>query len=375
MKKHLLCLILFIALISCEKPSKKKLTIHRKQTPKEVVKETVIPVSREEADLLKLLIDEEIRETKTKEFSLNLKESPCSVTLFESKGIFSTIYFSIIASGDINNDGIIDYLVDKNSEGVNGEFAGTANIYQDFVFLIMKDKKNVDQQHYIFGYTTISDNILTEPKYKDKKINLIATQNPASHSSLEEMKSTNLSFSYKNGNVYEDSYLTKCELAKLKSKTIFNPIENVTKRKRSIDAHNYTETIEETYQVKDTLVQASLSGCDNRTFEFQISMPSTKIQSNDKVFKKNSLVAIFGFLSKNTQFPQDMNPIVDYLRENEITDENSFKIDGNLDCEIFIRKYENKQMLIFITIERQSNPNQTENWEIVTRNKLPRPEA
>ena len=138
----------------------------------------------------------------------------------------------------------------------------SANTNQEYLFYIMKDDVTALQTHSILGYAPFSYNIIDRAKFNNNKFEVDITQNYRTYMN-EDLDSTSLSFIYTNGNVYEESYLSKCALAQLKSKTIFKEVPHVTKRERTIDMHNYTELIEEGYENEETTITANLSGCDN----------------------------------------------------------------------------------------------------------------
>jgi hypothetical protein len=365
MKQLFIFTFLVTLVISCQKEPKKKISVSVKHSEKIVEVKKAIPISKEETELLKQLMNEEFERYKANEGTyMNLNEYPYALTITDEAESRSTVYYSILASDDLNNDDITDYVVIKSSDGMAGSY---------FVFVIMKDKVNIKKTHEVLEYAPFSYNNLDQTEYKAKKIKAIAMKNPRAYNNNEETyESVNLTFEYRNDNLYEDSYLSKCKLAKLESKTIFNPIPNISRRERSIDIHNYTETISETYQTKDTLIHADLSGCDNPKFEFDITIPVKKNQINEVNFFKKKTVSVLTFLANKTQFSDEINPIIEYYNDNTLT-EKEITIDDNLVFDVLARKqdYNQKtgQMLIRINIERRNNPNQIENWETTTRKK------
>ncbi|MBW1654677.1 hypothetical protein [Flavobacterium quisquiliarum] len=365
MKHCLICTLFLTLFISCKQEAPKQTKVPKKHTEKTEVKKP-IPISAEEFNLLKKLMTDEYEIYKANEGTrMDLREYPFALSITDEAESRSTIYYSILAKDDFNNDGITDYVVSESSDSMAGS---------RFVFVIMKDKRNIEEQHDVLEYAPFSYNNLDETKYNSKKITTVATKNWRTYDVTEDEnnESANLVFSYQNGNLYEESYLTKCKLAKLESKTIFNSIPNISRRERSIDIHNYTETISETYKVKDTLIHADLSGCDNPLFEFEFTIPVAKEQLSNPDFFKHQVVSALTFLAKNTQFSNDINPIIAYYEENEITEEQT-TIDHNLLFNVFARKEDynrkKKTFSIRINIERRYNAHQAENWEIATRRR------
>jgi hypothetical protein len=368
--KIILLAFVFLA-FSCKKEVK---AVHKKST-----KDTVSAVEPEEekvilteieSKFLKRLINEEIGEQKYQE--MQISESPYYVS-FANDGDPYTVSFSIFEKGDFNNDGITDYVVNRSSEGMLG---GNANTNQDFVFYIMKDEIKEKESHSILGYAPFSYNIIDEANFVGNKFKIKVTQNFRTYSSsVEDLKSTSLSFLYKNSNLYEESYLSSCKLAKLKSKTIFNDIPAVEKRTRSIEMHNYTETILEIYKKNDTIINASVGGCDNLALEFNAFYKVEPDKINDTEFKKAAALQLLEFLAGNTQFSKEINVAINYYQNNAITDKYIEKIKGYGFGIFFQKRDQDKEELrISIQIDKIDNPYQKENWEITTRNKTAPPD-
>lgn len=362
-------LLAFIVLaFSCKKEVK---AVHKKSikdtvSVAEPEEEKVIPTEIE-SNLLKRLINEEIGSQKYKE--MQISESPYYVK-FANDGDPYSVSFSIFEKRDFNNDGIIDYVIDRSSEGMLG---GNANTNQDFIFYIMKDEIKEKESHSILGYAPFSYNIIDEANFIDNKFKIKVSQNFRTYSnSVGNLKSASLSFIYKNGNLYEESYLTSCKVAKLKSKTIFNAIPGVETRTRSIEIHNYTETILEIYKKNDTIINASVGGCDNLMLEFNAFYKVDPDKINDTEFREETAMQFLEFLAKNTQFSKEINVAINYYENNDITDKYIEKIKG-YGFRIFIRtnREDKEELDISVQIDKLDNPYQKENWEITTRNKKP----
>ncbi|MCG9792391.1 hypothetical protein [Flavobacterium algicola] len=362
-KKVVLTALIVLA-FSCKKETIGINKINKNDTivmvePKE---EKVIPTETESA-FLKVLIKREIGDQKYKE--MQVQELPFYVS-FANDGDPYTVSYLISHKGDLNNDGIIDYVINRSSEGMLG---GNSNTNQDFIFYIMKDEINEKESHSILGYAPFSYNIIDDSKFVNNTLLVDISQNYRTYST-NDTKSTSLSFVYRNGNLYEESYLSDCKLSQLKSKTIFINIAEVHKRTRSIDMHNYTETIDEEYKNNDTIVTANLSGCDNLllSFESTYKVPSDKI--NDATFKRATTLQFLNFLSRNTQFSKEINIVSKYFNHNVINDEYIEAIKGYKFRILIQKNDEDKNELRFLVqIDRIDNPYQIENWEITTRQK------
>lgn len=325
--------------------------------------DSIKPLTDAESNILKKLIDAEINGQEYAD--LDVKESPYSIS-FPNEDDKYTVYFSVLYSADFSNDGILDYVVLRSSEGMLG---GSANTNEEYLFIVMKDETAIQEQHSILGYAPFSYNTLDNPGYKGKKFSIEATQNTRTYPT-DAPSSTPLSFVYQNGNVYEESYLSDCALAKLKSKTIFKPIANIKSRNRSIDRHDYTETIHEVYQTKDTLIKANLTGCDNLSLTFDTKFKMTTAQQEDLGYQKSVAMKLLQFLGKNAQFPEAMKAVLDYYANNDMTNE-FVETRDDYSFRILIQKdNEAKNRLRYLVqINKMDNPKQSENWEVTTRQK------
>lgn len=361
MKQFIICIFLISSLVSCKKEVQKKAAPSVKPSEKITAIKKEIPISKEETELLRKLMNEDLRPYKKYgQNYMNFNEYPYSLSFTDEVESRSTINYSIMASDDLNDDGVKDYIVSKLSDGTAGSY---------FVFVIMKDKYAIKEMHEVLEYAPFSYNSLDEIQYKDKKIKTTVTKNPRAYDIYDESaESIDLVFSYQNGNLYEKSYLSKCKMAELESKTIFNDIPHISRRVRDIDIHNYTETITEAYLSKDTLMVGALSGCDNLILEFDITVPIKKQQKTQPDFVKNSTLFFLSFLADKTQFTDDINPILEYVKENGFSDKEKI-IDENLVFALNKSYLTDGKMEIRIAIERRTNPNQIENWEIASRKK------
>ncbi|WP_136666526.1 hypothetical protein [Flavobacterium sp. H122] len=296
---------------------------------------------------------------------LQIKKIPFSVH-YPNDGDSYTVSFSIVQKSDFNKDGITDYIVKRNSEGMLG---GNVNTNQSLIFYIMGDKTNSKEEHTIYGYAPFSYNVIDSTYCKNNRFVADIIQNYRVYDT-EDLQSATVSFVYKNNNIYEESYLTDCKLAQLKSKTIFKTVPNISNRKRTIDGHNYTEIISETYKNKDTLITADLTGCDNLLLTFETSYNVQEQQMDNEDFKKTTALQLLDFLSLNTLFSKDISAVKNYFNENPMTNE-YIKNHKGYNFRILIDKNEGRknQLRFLVNIDKINNENQIENWEIVTRKK------
>lgn len=348
--------ILFLAaivLFSCGGSGEKSAVTEKKKTDKPKA-DTSKPVSKKEEpfDIFHFLLDEEAKGIQKKKINYNNH----SIS-FTNEDDPYTVSFSMLSAEDLNRDGVTDYIIYRTSEGMLG---GNANTNSAILYFIMGSDNKIGQRHEILTYAPFSYNILEDISYKNGKLKAVATQNFRSYFPEEgkELQSTNLSFVYSNGNVYEESYLTDCELAVWKNKQLFKGNSEVT---RTIEMHNYTESILEKYKSGEFEVSAEFSGCDNLSLVLETTFPFRGNQKELKE-KRNDFLE---FLKKHTTRLSDEFGIIQqcYL-ENEPT--NKGEELANLSFGFYTTQKKGK-MTFRLRIDKIRNPSQTENWEITTR--------
>lgn len=265
--------------------------------------------SEEEKAFIKSLIDKEyFKPQQPKE--VNVSVIPYSVSL-DDEGDPYTVYFSIIAHEDLNSDGVRDYIIFRNSEGMLG---GNVHSNQQYIYYIMKNETEIDITYVLQGYAPFSNNIITDTDYKNKILTAEITQNFRVYP-VENLQSTTAHFIYKDDNLYEQSYLSDCELAKMKDKTIFKPDLEV-ERETGIDINDYTAYHNEKYEKGDTLVWAYLTGCDNFSLNFNISIKVDRnIQFDQKQYDE-VLLNSFNFLIENTRYKSMLKKALAKHKEN-----------------------------------------------------------
>lgn len=278
-----------------------------------------------------------------------------------------SVNFNVMQESDFNNDGIKDYIVHRVSEGMLG---GNANTNANYSFFIMKNDREYQQEYSILEYAPFSYNTLDNVKIVNNKLIAEASKNFRFYmDASEDSKAKKLSFEYKNGNVYEKSYLTDCELANLESKTIFGDYQEVSFRRRGIDMHNYTETIEERYVIANEKewINSELSGCDNLYVKFDYNLKTTNKKEPTKNEYKEILLKFLELLKEKTQFSDDIDNLITYYTNHPITYKKVKSVRG-YQFNVYTRK-ENKFIVVGVNLEKINNPEQTENWEITNRVK------
>lgn len=358
-------LLTLLTLFSCKK--EEKISAIKADKSKDSIQQSTVKDSirdfPEAYGFLEKLVKEDIDGQKYD--NLQIKKIPFEVH-YRNDGDPYSVSFAIMEKSDFNNDGVVDYIVSRNSEGMLG---GNANTNGSITYYIMKDKVNKKEEHTIHAYAPFSYNTVEKVQFKNNKLTVDISQNYRVYDG-QDLKSAKVSFVYKNNNLYEESYLTDCKLAQLKSKTIFKPNPNVTTRKRTIDGHNYTEVISESYTRNDTLITAEVTGCDNLLLTFETYHTAEDAQMSDEAFKKQKALEFLNFLSKNTLFSKEIKVVMNYFAEHPLTNEYIEIVKGyKFRVLIDQNEEEENELRILVNIDKINNPNQIENWEITTRKK------
>lgn len=326
--------------------------------PSDTTLNLLSPDSTAGSEFLKILLLKEGSDYK----EINKDSLPFYISFNDENGPYS-VYFSLIANDDLNRDGIADYIVERNSEGMLG---GNVNSNRQLLYYIMKDGKNYKQKHEILMYAPFSYNIISDYSYKNRILTVSLEKNFRSYDDATEEKSRQFEFTYTNGNVYEKSYLADCSLAKWKEKAIFKSNVLGVERCRSIDMHNFTETFEEKYNAKDTAISAELSGCDNTNASFNISVSNYSLDTSNTKQKKQFLLSVLQSLANQTNFSKEFTELLNYYSVNQYSGENA-DISDKLSSANQISRQDRKTIFLRINLNIIRNSKQSENWEILTR--------
>lgn len=340
----------FLLLLSCTKAEKKSV---KSEPVKEDVQLLDVNKTVDSAnfDILNFLVKEEAGTMKNAD--VDLKNYSVQ---FSDEGDPYTVNFSKIAEGDFNSDGKVDYIVNCDSEGMLG---GNANTNSEIIYIIMNADNTIAEKHKILKYAPFSYNILEGISYDKGVLKVEATQNYRTYMS-DSLQSTNLSFVYQDGNVYEKSYLTNCKLAEWKNKSIF---KNPSKALRTIEPHNYTQLIEETFIGKGFEISAEISGCDNLNTVFEANFKTADTSKKNTEAKRNFFL---DFLVNNTNLKTMFSSVQNFYLHNDPP--HIFIQEGDLSFKIFTTA-EKGNINFRLVLDQETNLKQTENWGIMTREK------
>lgn len=347
--KILFVLALF-SVVSCSRKEKTESFKQPDLTPKDTV---AAKNTDHNFDILKFLLDKEIGSENPEK--VDYKNYSVS---FDNDGDSYSVYFSKIATEDFNKDGIQDYIIERNSEGMLG---GSANTESEIIYAIMGKDNKVQRKHTILTYAPFSYNTLDDIVYKDGILKADATQNSRTYyKPPQELESTELSFVYKNENVYEESYLSNCELAKWKDKKVLN---NVSESFRTIEMHNYTEVLNEKLTTDNFECTVEVSGCDNLSLIAEGTYKMSDLSEKNIDSKRKQFL---DFLVKNTSLSEDFKMVQNHYLTDDLSEEYIKK--GFLSFKLFTDKGKGK-VHFRLVLDKNTNSNQTENWEITTRKK------
>jgi hypothetical protein len=327
-------------------PEKKKATISKSPEIKTTSK------TEDVFDILKFLADEEAKDDR--KAKIDYKHASVS---FANDGDPYEVSYSKLAAEDLNQDGLTDYILTRNSEGMLG---GNANTNSEILYLIMGPENRITQRHKILAYAPFSYNILEDTHYKNGKLKTTATQNYRTYmpEDDEPLGAADLSFIYKNGNVYEESYLSECELAKWKNKQLFKGNSEVN---RTIDMHNYTESVHEKFSTKEFYFSADFSGCDNLNLILEATF---SYRGNNREFLLEKRNRFLEYLKRNTYLTKEITSIQSYYADTDQSEE-AIELDG-FTFRLFTNQEKGKTTFRLI-LDQTKNPDQTENWEITAR--------
>ncbi len=327
-------------------PKKKKADTPVKDEP------TVALQAKEVFDILKFLVDEEAKDDR--KAKVDYKNHSVS---FKNDGDPYEVSYNQIVAEDLNHDGLTDYILTRTSEGMLG---GNANTNSEILYLIMGPDDRIAQRHEILTYAAFSYNILEITSYQRGKLKVEATQNYRTYMPEDDeiLGATDLTFIYKSGNVYEESYLDECELAKWKNKQLFHD----SKVTRTIDMHNYTESVHEKFSTKDFAFSADFSGCDNLNLVLDATFA---YNGKNKEFIRQKRERFLEYLKNNTSLTKEITAIQSYFKDTDPSEE-AIDLDGFTFR--LITNQEKEKTTFRLIIDQTKNPNQTENWEITTRN-------
>ncbi len=295
---------------------------------------------------------------------LNLDSLPFYIAR-EDEGMPYTVYYSIVANEDLNGDHVPDYIIRRESEGMLG---GSVQTNSQLDYYIMKDSLQYDQLHSILTYAPFSYNIISDYRFEKGVLTVALSKNFRTYPDANETPPGNFHFVYKDDNLYETSYLTNCTLGKWKDKRILNDGPVTVTRKRSIDEHNFTETLEEKMQTGDTTITAALSGCDNTDLHFEVTIEHSRIDTGNVVAKKELLIQILRSLATNTAFGAELKKLEQFYAAQDYR-EGSTDIDNRLTGAAWIRQQTNGAVTLRINIAITENEKQGDNWEVLNRVK------
>ena len=319
---------------------------------------------KEEAFIRSLLKKENYYNSSDIE-ELNETTIPYSVSLTSEKGIY-TVSHQIIAHEDFNDDGISDYLIFRSSQGtrINGQY----------IYYIMKNNTDIYRTYTIYAYNLYSSYMVKNPSYNDRRFYLDIGTNTFRNDTIDyNFGSTRLSFVYKDNNLYEESYLSDCIMAKMKDKSIFIPELKKVNRELNIEPYNYTEVALEEYENDTLSIYARMYGCDNLglhfSVRFELPEKNTIVEFENR---KRMALNVLNFLKNNTQYSTLFEKVLDQFEavSEDYTKTLELKLDDNWYA--FISPLDlmiTPNPIILIQFDNRVNKNQYNRLDVATRKK------
>ncbi|MCF3109163.1 hypothetical protein LL912_10275 [Niabella sp. CC-SYL272] len=363
-KAMALCLTVFLIACNTEEEqaapvvSKKDTVVAVPSSPR-LLKQT-LDTATTSYQFIKGLVMSEAPDGRYKE--LNLDSLPFFIAL-EEEGMPYTVYYSIVAREDLNGDRIPDYIVRRESEGMLG---GSAQTNSQLDYYIMKDSLRYAQRHSILTYAPFSYNIISDYRFDKDVLTVSLSKNFRTYPDANETPPHDFSFVYKDGNLYETSYLTNCTLGKQKDKYIFFEGPVTVIRKRSINQHNFTETLEEKKRAGDTSITASLSGCDNTQLDFEVGIPHSNTDTSSVAAKKELLLTLLQSLTGSTRFARELTQLAHYYEAHGYQ-EGGVNVDDRLSGSVWIRRQADGVLSVRVDVLITENEKQGDNWEVLNR--------
>lgn len=309
---------------------------------------------------LKGLVMEEAPDGRYRE--LNLDSLPFSIAR-EDEGMPYSVYYAIVAKEDLNGDQVPDYIIRRESEGMLG---GSVQTNSQLDYYIMKDSLQPARKYSILTYAPFSYNIISDYSFDKGVLTVSLSKNFRNYPDANETPPRDFSFVYKDGNLYETSYLTRCVLGKWQDKSIFNKDTAKKMHTLGIDEHNFTETLEEQWRVGDTSITAGLSGCDNTDLHFEVTIARCAVDTGSTTAKKELLLAVVRSLTGSTGFGPELAKLGQFYEAHDYQ-EGGVEVDNRLTGTAWIRQQANGAILVRMGITITENEKQGDNWEVLNR--------
>lgn len=292
----------------------------------------------------------------------------------DSIGEESIFRYSIMEHEDMNNDSIADYLVFVS-------FESTDQYNQKYItnmlrFFAMEDSIKYKKQTTITLSKPCGNYIIDGFNYENKKLKAMIKTSSCPHAEVMlEPERQMLTFAFDGDELYEESYRSECEVAKLSNKNIFkDKLKGDLSRKAFFNTEFFSDAITEYYVEDNIYVNTKLDGCDNLNliFYFDIEHDEDAPKLSDKESKTKIMDAL-DFLAKRTHYKKIFNKIKkDYAKQ--VYSNSSFRkgmVDRIWQYEIsnlYDDKAENEYKIV-ISINHLQNLNQSTDWDRIMRRK------
>lgn len=283
-----------------------------------------------------------------------------------------TITFTMLAHEDINDDGVDDYVLVYDVEGMQ---EGQQYVQGMLSMILMKDEMEVEKHHNIITEQPCSWYKIDHVRYLDKKVKATVTQSTCpNRPPVEKPEKTEITFAFDGNRCYEETYRSKCKMAQMTNKEIFkSEVAGKLVRQSGIHAETYMDVENEIYTEDGLEIKATLQGCDNLYLNFFISIMYPSQERLLNIESKNIILEKMTFLINNTRYKTILSKVKDDYEKQAYSSHASKK--GSFDpswkyvvSEITHKKDEQK-LSFFIVVYNEENLNEENLWDMLMRRK------
>lgn len=283
-----------------------------------------------------------------------------------------TISFKILAHEDINDDGVDDYVLVYDVEGMQ---EGQQYVQGMLSMILMKDEMEVEKRHNIITEQLCSWYKIDHVRYLDKRIKATVTQSTCpNRPPVEKPEKTEITFAFDGNRCYEETYRSKCKMAQMTNKEIFkSEVAGNLVRQSGIHAETYMDVENEIYTEDGLEIKATLQGCDNLYLNFFIDITYPSQERLLDIESKNIILEKMTFLINNTRYKTILSKVKDDYEKQAYSNHASRK--GAFDpawkyiISQITHKKEEQKLSFYIVIYNEENLNEVNMWDMLMRRK------
>lgn len=302
---------------------------------------------------------------------LQLNEVPYTLHVDAPEKIY-TVAFTILAHDDFTNDGVEDYVVSYDVEGLQGGQLYTLGMLN---FVEMKDET---QRKDVISMTTDQPCLwykMDNLKYENKKLVTTITEKRCPHlPPIENPESTILTFAFDGSTLYEEGYRTKCKMAEMTDKTIFRKdLPGKISRSVEMNKQSFLDTASESYTEGDISIAGTLAGCDNLNLVFTMMIDTKNGQIFESESSKSKVLEMMDVLINCTRYKSLMTKMKNSYNKLEYSNTTARMgaFDGIWKYEVRPLQYDENEQTYTCTIilVNEENLHQANLWDIVMKRR------